>query len=291
MGTGIFYALLAAVLYAVSSPCSKLLLEGVGPAMLAALLYLGAGAGMLAVGGAERALGTPRTERRLAKADLPYLTAMVLLDIAAPILLMCGLRGAAAANVSLLNNFEIVATSVIALVLFGEHISRRLWLGIGLVTAACALLSVEGSGSFAFSGGSLLVLLACVCWGFENNCTRMLSAKDPLQTVVVKGLCSGSGSLCIALAAGERLPRPALGAAALLLGLVAYGLSIYFYIRAQRLLGAARTSTFYAASPFIGAALSFALFGTPLSPLFDAALALMAAGTWFASTEGHSRTR
>ena len=212
---------------------------------------------------------------------------MVLLDVAAPILLMLGLARTTAANASLLNNFEIVATSLIALAVFREAISKKLWVGIALVTLSSMILSVEDASSFSFSSGSLLVLLACVCWGFENNCTRMLSSKNPLEIVVIKGLCSGGVSLGIALVLGERLTAADVPAVlgALALGLVAYGLSIFFYIYAQRGLGAARTSAYYAVAPFIGAALSMLLCAERPGVSFFIALAVMAAGTYFASVD------
>ena len=157
------YAIAAAALYALSAPLSKQLLATVSATMMAALLYLGAGQGMCAVRLGQRALKAPRHEHSLSRADLPYVAGMVALDIAAPIFLMLGLSRTTAANASLLNNFEIVATSIIALFVFGEAISRRLWAAIGLITLASILLSVEGTESLSFSAGSLLVLLACVC--------------------------------------------------------------------------------------------------------------------------------
>ena len=279
------YAIAAAALYALSAPLSKQLLASVSATMMAALLYLGAGLGMCAVRLGQRALNTPRREQSLARVDLPYVAGMVALDIAAPIFLMLGLSRTTAANASLLNNFEIVATSIIALFVFGEAISRRLWAAIGLITLASILLSVEGTESLSFSAGSLLVLLACVCWGFENNCTRRLSEKDPLEIVTVKGLGSGLGALGIALATGSGIPGVWQIVSALLLGFVAYGLSILFYVRAQRDLGAARTSAYYALSPFIGAGLSFLMGGAAPAPLFFAALAAMAAGAYLAARE------
>ena len=279
------YAIAAAALYAMSAPLSKQLLASVSATMMAALLYLGAGLGMCAVRLGQRALNTPRREQSLARADLPYVAGMVALDIAAPIFLMLGLSRTTAANASLLNNFEIVATSIIALFVFGEAISRRLWAAIGLITLASILLSVEGTESLSFSAGSLLVLLACVCWGFENNCTRRLSEKDPLEIVTVKGLGSGLGALGIALATGSGIPGVWQIVSALLLGFVAYGLSILFYVRAQRDLGAARTSAYYALSPFIGVGLSFLMGGAAPAPLFFAALAAMAAGAYLAARE------
>lgn len=280
-----FFAILAAALYALNAPVSKLLLRHTAPTVMAGLLYLGAGVGLFLVGVMQKKAGKAQKELPLTKAELPYTLAMVALDIAAPILLMLGLTMTAAANASLLNNFEIVATSLIALLVFREAISKRLWVAIALVTLSSMLLSIEDIGSFRFSFGSVFVLLACVCWGFENNCTRKLSSKNPLQIVVIKGLCSGLGSLAIAFAAGERMPGIASVLMALLLGFVAYGLSIFFYIHAQRELGAAKTSAYYAVAPFIGVALSLVLFWELPGLSFVIALLVMCAGTYLAATE------
>lgn len=289
MGTkqkkAIFFALLAAVLYAINSPVSKLLLNNVPAKMMAAFLYLGAGLGLFIMGIVQKMTGMKSEEQPLTKKELPYTVAMVVLDIAAPIFLMFGLLHTTAANASLLNNFEIVATSVIALVIFKEAISKRLWLAIGLVTLSSMILSFEDVSSLDFSFGSIFVLLACICWGLENNCTRNLSSKNPLEIVVIKGFGSGFGAMAIAFATGESLPSFVYILMALLLGFVAYGLSIYFYIYAQRDLGAAKTSTYYAVAPFVGAGLSLLIFRQLPSVTFIVALVIMAVGTYFASTE------
>ena len=279
----IVWAILAAALYAVNAPVSKLLLRDVTPAMMAAMLYLGAGIGMLLLGMARQRLKIGKNEQKLTRKDLPFAVGMIVLDIAAPICLMIGLTSTTSANASLLNNFEIVATSVIALLVFKEAIGKRLWLAIGLITLSSAILSMEDASSLHFSAGSLFVLLACVCWGFENNCTRMMSQSDPLEIVVLKGFGSGLGSLAIAFAVGEQLPPLRLILCALLLGFVSYGLSIFFYVYAQRKLGAAKTSAYYAFSPFIGVLLSLLIFQEIPSLSFWAALLIMALGAYFAA--------
>jgi len=277
----IIYAILAAALYAINTPISKLLLQKIPATMMAGLLYLGAGIGMFILEKCNK----QKDEIPLTQKEVPYTIAMVVLDIAAPIFLMIGLLRCSASNASLLNNFEIVATSLLALILFREAISKRLWAAIFLVTLSSILLSLEDRSSLQFSWGSLLVLLACVCWGFENNCTRMLSSKNPAQIVIIKGFGSGIGSMVVSFIVGERFFHIGYIFVVLLLGFVAYGLSIYFYIYAQRDLGAAKTSTYYAISPFIGAGLSLVIFREMPSPIFIVALIIMAAGTYFASTE------
>ena len=280
----IFYAVLAAVLYAVNAPLSKLLLQNVPPTMMAAFLYLGAGMGLFAVGSIRRLGSRTGKEQPLTKKELPFTIGMVVLDIAAPVFLMYGLTCTTAENAALLNNFEIAATALIALCLFREKISGRLWRAISLVTLASLILSFEDMKSLSFSVGSLFVLAACVCWGFENNCTRMISGKNPVQIVIIKGLCSGLGSLVIALLLGERFPAWGYVLGALAVGFVAYGLSICFYIYAQRYLGAAKTSAYYSIAPFVGVLLSLLIFREIPGVNFWIALAVMAVGTWFAST-------
>ena len=275
----IFYAILAAALYAINAPVSKLLLIEIPSTMMAGLLYLGAGIGMLIL----ETFNKSTKELPLTKNELPYTIAMVVLDIAAPIFLMIGLIRCSAANASLLNNFEIVATSLIALFIFKEAISKILWLAITLVTISSILLSFEDMSSLQFSWGSIFVLLACVCWGLENNCTRALSSKNPAQIVIIKGFGSGLGALALSFIIGERFYNVGFILLALLLGFIAYGLSIYFYIYAQRDLGAAKTSTYYAVSPFIGAGLSLIIFREIPSAIFIFALIIMAAGTYFAT--------
>ena len=280
MKKAVFFAVLAAALYALNAPASKLLLQNAPPTMMAGFLYLGAGIGMGILGLVRSRTDQEKKEVRLSRKDLPYTLGMIVLDIAAPIFLMIGLKQTTAANASLLNNFEIVATSLIAMLFFREKISRQLWIAIFLITLSSALLTVEDAGAFRFSTGSLFVLLAAICWGLENNCTRMLSRSDPLEIVVVKGLCSGAGSIMIGLAVGESSPVIWDILLILLLGFIAYGLSIYFYVYAQRDLGAAKTSAYYAVAPFIGVLLSLIIFREIPGIMFFIALAIMILGTW-----------
>ncbi|MCR5068092.1 MAG: DMT family transporter, partial [Erysipelotrichaceae bacterium] len=223
----ILYAFLAAVFYAVNVPVSKILLNEVGPTMMAALLYLGAGLGIGLLSLINRR-DSVQAEKLTGK-DLPYVIGMIVLDIAAPIFLMLGISYGSSANASLLGNFEIVVTTLIALVIFREAVTSRLWAAIGLITLASILLSFEGDDSFRFSTGSLLVLLATACWGLENNCTRNLADRSTYEIVILKGIFSGLGSLVIAFVTGEALPGLVRIGEVLLLGFVAYGLSIFLY--------------------------------------------------------------
>ena len=172
-----------------------------------------------------------------------------------------------------------------ALIIFKERISARLWLGIIFVTLSCSLLSFEDISGLHFSFGSLFILLACVCWGFENNYTRKISSKDPMQIVLLKGIFSGLGSVIIGLVTGERITVLWSVLAVLGVGFVAYGLSIFFYVYAQRMMGAARTSAYYAIAPFIGTLLSLAIFRELPHYTYYIALGLMAIGAWLCAND------
>ena len=280
---GIFLAILAASLYAVNAPFSKILLNSMPSTLMAGFLYIGAGLGTAVIAILRKMSGHSGLEETLTRTELPFTIAMIILDIAAPICLLLGLSMTTAANASLLNNFEIAATAFIALLVFKERISPRLWLGIIFVTVSCLILSFEDISSLHFTKGSLLVLLAACCWGLENNCTRKISSKDPLQIVLLKGIFSGGGSLAIGFMIGERIQELWSIPCTLLLGFIAYGLSIYTYVYAQRLLGASRTSAYYAIAPFIGVFLSLIIFQEIPGINFFIALVFMLLGAWLSS--------
>ena len=271
----IIYALLAAIFYAINVPVSKILLVHVEPTMMASLLYLGAGIGMSIVS----LINKSDKGEKLNKNDLPYTIGMIVLDIAAPIFLMFGIIYGSSANASLLGNFEIVATTLIALLIFKEKVSIRLWIAIVFITISSILLSFEGDSSYNFSYRSLLVLAATICWGLENNCTRSISSKDTYEIVILKGIFSGLGALVIAFIKHESMPGLIYILFALLLGFVAYGLSIFMYVKAQNIIGAAKTSTYYAVAPFVGSFLSFVFLHEKLTGTYLISLLIMIVGT------------
>ena len=285
--SAIIFALLAAALFGICSPVSKILLADLPPTFMAALLYLGAGFGMLLAKKIGVFHRRKQIEAKMTKKELPYIVSMILLDIGAPIFLMFGLSMTTASTASLLNNFEIVATASVAMIFFKESLDKRMWLALTLITLSSIILSVTDFRSFSFSIGAIFVLAACLCWGIENNCTRMLSLKDPLQIVIVKGFGSGTGALLISIGMKECHGTLTYILIALLLGFVSYGLSIFFYIAAQRELGAARTSIYYAAAPFIGVLISWLLLKDIITDTFLIALLIMILGTYFAITEKH----
>lgn len=275
----IISALLAAVLFAISTPLSKKLMENIPPTFMAAFLYLGAGVGV----GIMYIFNYKKDDKslRLDKSDFKYTIAMIGLDILAPLLLMVGIKLGSASNASLLENFEIVATSLIALIIFKEKVSSRLWIAIFFIIISSFILTFNGKTSLDFSIGSIFVLLATISWGLENNCTKKISEKSTYQIVTLKGIFSGLGSLFIGLLLKEKIINYKYIFLAMILGFVAYGLSIFLYVRAQRDLGAAKTSAYYSVAPFVGAFLAFIINGERPDEKFLLALIFMIIGTIF----------
>jgi drug/metabolite transporter (DMT)-like permease len=263
-------ALVAAALFGASAPVAKRLLAEVAPLPLAGLLYLGCG--LLALPFAARAWS--RREAPLRRADLPLLAGVVGCGgIAGPLCLLYGLARTSAGAASLLLNLEAVFTTLIAVVVFREWIGKLGVTALVVIVGGCALCTFAVGGATTSLVGPLAVAAACLMWAIDNNLTQRLSLRDPLAVVAVKGLTAGLISLVLAAATRAPWPRlsPALGALAL--GAFAYGLSLLFYVRASRTLGAARTGMLFAAAPFVGAALAVPVAGdAPSLRLAGAAL-------------------
>jgi drug/metabolite transporter (DMT)-like permease len=287
--TLVLQALTAALLFGASAPLAKLLLGGVEPILLAGLLYLGSGLGLSIVKIFQSLTRrSADAEAGLKGKDFGWLTGATLAGgIAAPIILLISLERTPAATASLLLNFEVVATTLIAVLAFRESVGKKVVLAISLITLASILLSVDPTSGWGFSLGALGILAACVLWGIDNNFTRNISAKDPLIITLLKGFIGGTFSVGLALLLGNRLPQVGLVLAALALGAFSYGLSIVLFIRAMRGMGAARTSALFSTAPLAGVILSMLIFKALPGWIFLPALVLAAVGTWLLVNEQH----
>ncbi len=286
---GAVFGLLSAALFGASTPFAKLLGE-VSPWLLAGLLYLGSGLGLAAVHWGRRSLGIAPPEAPLRRADLPWLMAVVLAGgVIGPVLLMLGLSVTPASSAALLLNVEGLATMGIAWAVFHENADRRIVLGALCILAGAALLSWPGGAGAAESvgWGAVAIVGACLAWGIDNNLTRKLSAADPVQIAMLKGLAAGSVNLALAVWQGAALPPtgPLLGAG--VVGFFGYGISLVLFVLALRHLGAARTGAYFSMAPFIGAVLALGLFHEPLTLRLAAAAALMGVGLYLHLAERH----
>lgn len=282
MNTGVAAALGAALLFGAGTPLAKLLLGNVGPWMLAGLFYLGSGLGLTIY----RVL-SQSAPVKLARGEAKWLAGATLAGgVVGPVLLMVGLTGMPASGASLLLNAEGVFTALLAWIAFRENFDRRIALGMASIAAGATLLSWPEDVSFAGVLPALSILGACFAWGIDNNLTRKVSLNDATWIASVKGLVAGGMNLALAFALGNRLPSvPVLGSA-LVVGFLAYGVSLALFVVGLRHLGSARTGAYFSVAPFFGAALALTS-GEPVTLRLIAAGLLMGLGVWFHLTERH----
>lgn len=291
MHKGVIYALLAAALFGASTPFSKTLVGQIAPVMLAGLLYLGSGLGLL-IWFTLRAMaaGNKRaSSARLTLPDLPWLGGAILSGgIAGPVFLMIGLTLTPASSASLLLNLEGVLTALLAWFVFKENFDRRIFFGMVLIVAAGILLSWDQRPALGVPWGALAIVAACLCWAIDNNLTRRISAGDAVQIAGIKGLVAGSVNLSIALALGLPLPEASTALIAGVVGFGGYGLSLVLFVLALRHLGTARTGAYFSVAPFAGAAIALLMLGETPGLVFWVAATLMGAGIWLHLSETHA---
>ena len=285
---GIAMALTAAVLFGASAPFAKLLLATSSPQLLAGLLYLGSGIGLGIVWLKRRRSTEVARETPLTRRDAPWLAAAILFGGAiGPLLLMIGLSRAPASAASLLLNLEGVFTALIAWFVFRENFDRRIALGFLAIVAGGVALSWQGRLAWGGIAGPLAVAGACLCWAIDNNLTQKVSAGDPVQIAMLKGLVAGGINTAIALLLGASWPTPLRVIAALLLGFLSYGVSLVSFVLALRQLGTARTGAYFSTAPFVGALLSLIVFREQPTVSLIIAAGLMAIGVWLHVSERH----
>jgi drug/metabolite transporter (DMT)-like permease len=286
--TAVFCALVSAALFGVSTPAAKALVGSVHPAVLAGLLYCGAGVGVAVIRRALPWIVSRTPEVSLARSELPWLAGAIGSGgIVGPLLLMVGLSRTDAATASLLLTLEAAVTALMAWFIFHENYDRRIALGMACLIAGAGVLSWSGAPTLDNMLGPLAIVGACIAWGFDNNLTRKVSLADPLQIVELKGLIAGPFNLVLGLLLGADIPRISIALIAGIVGFLGYGISLILFVLALRGLGTARTSAYFSTAPFIGSAAAVIAFGDPVTPPLIIAGVLMACGVWLHMTEHH----
>lgn len=287
----LIFIVISASLFGISPPLAKLLVKDIPPVVLAGLLYLGAFAGLSLYSIGKRIIMTDPDKKAapLERKDLPWLAGAVLVGgIIAPISMMTGLTLISGFSASLLLNLEGLATAMIAVFLFKENAGKNLWLALVCMTIAGILLTWEPSQGKFNIAGPLLIIFAVVCWGMDNNLTRNISHKDPIQIAKIKGFVAGTTSLSLAIILGMKISLDLTIVFSLLLGSFSYGISLVFFIKALGGLGSSRTGAFFSLAPFIGAITSLIILKEWIGWVMFPAAGFMIIGIWLISSEKHS---
>lgn len=288
----LIFIIISAFLFGISPPLAKLFVKDIPPVALAGFLYLGAFAGLTLYAIArKKKTGPDRMTVALERKNIPWLAGAVLAGgIIGPISLMFGLTLISGFSASLLLNLEGVATVVIAVFLFRENAGKKLWLALMCMTIAGVFLTWNTDQNKFSVAGPLLIVLAMICWGIDNNLTRNISDKDPIRITQIKGFIAGTISLLLALILGMKIPLNLTIIYALLLGAFSYGISLVFFIKALEGFGSARSGAFFSFAPFIGALISLILIRERIGWVLFPAAGLMATGVVLIAIEKHSHT-
>ena len=284
----ILLALVAALLFGLSTPAAKALLAASDPWLLAGLLYLGSGIGLGCFRLILALAGRGSREAPLRRSDVPWLLGAVVCGGGiGPVLLMFGLAGGSASHAALLLNLEGVLTAALAWLVFREHFDLRIAIGMAVITAGAFVLAWRPGQGFPVDRNALFIVGACLAWAIDNNLTRKVSGGDAALIAALKGGAAGAVNLAIAAASGARLPGLGTLVGAGLVGLLGYGVSLVLFVRALRDLGAARTGAYFSTAPFIGAVIAVVAFGEELTGRLAAGALLMAMGVWLHVSERH----
>lgn len=259
----IVLVILAAILFGLASPLSKLILNSISPFQLAGLLYLGAALGVAPGAILKRHL-TP-IWRISGKSRWLLIGAISCGGILGPLALLIGLKIGQASSVSLWLNLELVFTALLGHWLFRDYLHRAGWIALSGIVAASLMLT--GGGGRAAVESGLLIALACLCWAFDNHFTALIDGITPAESTFWKGLVAGSVNLGIGLATAPFVASWQATCAALLVGVFCYGISIAFYITAAQKLGATRGQMFFSTAPFFGMGLSVLILGDEIRPV------------------------
>ena len=289
LGSGAGLAILSALLFGASTPLAKLLLRDVDAWMLAGLLYLGSGLGLIAVRAFARTLGSsPRSEAALRGSEWPWLALAILFGgVTGPVLLMVGLAHTAATTAALLLNLEGVLTALLAWFVFRENFDRRIALGMTAIVVGGFVLTWGGSLILRAMLGPLMIAGACLAWAIDNNLTRKVSQADPVQIALLKGCVAGLVNVSIAFGLGSGLPPLGALSAAMVVGFAGYGVSLVLFVVALRHIGTARTGAYFSLAPFFGGLIAVLVLREPVTVQLVTAGVLMAIGVWLHLTERH----
>lgn len=270
MRRGIIRCSAAAVLFGISAPAASRLAGEMGAFTLAGLLYLGA-----AVAVAPVLVRVRPSRRAIQRGAWPLAVAVVLGGAVGPVLLATGLGFTPAATASLLLNLELVFTTLLAGLVFREHVGTRVVAGTAMVVVAGGALGWSGDADLRW--GALLIAGACLCWGIDNCVTANLDELAPAHITLVKGVVAGGANLTIGLVVGSA-PGGWATLAALVVGAFGYGASITLWVAGARELGAARGQLVFATAPFVGAVVAWTVFTEPVVGRQVVSLVIAAAG-------------
>jgi len=248
---------------------NKITLENVHPTVIAGMIYFIGGVFLFAIHFSPLSkkilalFESPEIETKIIAKDFRVLAFVILCgSVVAPLLLLNGLNQTTAINTSLLLNAESLFTAMIAFVFLNERGTKKEYLGIALLLIGVVFVTTNGEFQKLTLAeniaGNLLIVGACLFWGFDNNLSRFLSKKrDIILITGLKCFIGGIALLVIAFVIGVPFSIPLISIPYLLsVGAFSIAFSILLFLFALRKIGSMRTGVIYSMSSLFGAFLA-----------------------------------
>jgi len=281
----VLFGLFAGLLFGIATPVSKFLLASLSGYMLAGLLYFGAALVFL-----PYMVKNFRADVRpalLKNNSLKLLGIIVSGGILGPLFLLAGLNNAHSTSVSIWLNFELVATALLGVLFFKEHLSRYALLGVLFTISSGILISLNEDATGLKAG--IFVMLACLFWGLDNHLTAIVDGISSQAVTFIKGMVGGMVNITFGIVfsnSTDLLQSQAV--LAVLLGMVSYGISIVFYVSASQIIGATRGQILFSTSPLWGILGAAVFLAEPINWSIMASVVLLSIGILFSNIRGHS---
>jgi drug/metabolite transporter (DMT)-like permease len=302
----IFLGLFSGVLFGLATPLCKLFVSTMNSFLMAGLLYIGAGIAFLPeifkiFAGKINLRKTVQNKNSKDNIHLSFLIKKPKLNhqikylagiisfggVLGPLFLMIGLKSANSMSVSIWLNLELVATAILGVLIFKDHIDKFSALGAILTILAGILISLQESQAGLKSG--IFILLACICWGFDNHLTAIVDAVSVQTVTFLKGTFGGITNLIIGLILSEgQVSSTKSFPIILIVGIFSYGISIFAYVTSAQNLGPTRAQILFSTSPFWGVLAAFILLDEKINLIVIISFIMTLAGILFSNITSHS---
>lgn len=275
--------LLSGLLFGIATPLNKFLITALNSFELAGLLYLGAAAAFLpfVIRNCKREIHSVKSSSQILRIS----GVVIFGGFLGPLMLLSGLRLANSSSVSIWLNMELVATAVLGVLVFKDHLDRSAVAGVLLTLAAGILVSVQEGSAGIIPG--LFIIGACFCWGIDNHLTALIDGASPRTITFIKGGIAGATNLSIGLITGSQPLSAGIIFSALAVGAVSYGFSIVLYVISAQQLGATRGQILFSTGPFWGILLAFIILSEPVTPFIIISMMLLAGGIFLTNIVDH----
>ena len=183
---------------------------------------------------------------------------------------------------------ELVATAILGVLFFKDHLDRYAVFGILLTLAAGVIITISETSSGLLS--AVFILLACISWGIDNHLSAVIDGVSPQTLTFIKGLFGGLTNLVIGMFLNNWQVQLHYIPLALVIGVFSYGFSIVLYVSSAQNLGATRSQILFSTAPFWGILAAWILLGETINVIVIASFIILTCGILLTNLSSHVHT-